>query len=300
MKKKCCILLAVLCMLCLFGCGEDEPAVTARRKTVTDVLLPEWPEEVVYSSDVVSIDASRTRDGYISVRYSGEVPKVKLQITIPSGTVYTYTMKTGNYEVFPLQGGNGSYHVDVYENAYDKMYALAFSQQIDVILDNEFSPYLYPNQYVWYTADSRVYPEARRLSGESADDLDYVKHVYDYMIENVTYDHALAESVQSGYLPVVDRTLSTKTGICFDYAALMTSLLRVQGIPTKLVIGYSGELYHAWIDVYLKEEGWVNKIIYFDGHSWSLMDPTLGANASSSKVKKYVGDGSHYTEKFHY
>ena len=41
-------------------------------------------------------------------------------------------------------------------------------------------------------------------------------------------------------LPSVDETLKTKKGICFDYAALMTAMLRSQGIPTKLEIGYQG------------------------------------------------------------
>ena len=80
----------------------------------------------------------------------------------------------------------------------------------------------------------------------------------------------------------------------------MTAMLRSQDIPTKLVVGYSGEAYHAWISVYLEEQGWVDNVIEFDGKSWSLMDPTLAANNDSSAVKKYVGDGSNYTEKYCY
>ena len=68
--------------------------------------------------------------------------------------------------------------------------------------------------------------------------------------------------------------MKTGKGICFDYASLMAALLRSQGIPTKLVVGYSGDAYHAWISVYLDEIGWVDKIIEFDGKSWSLIDPT--------------------------
>ena len=51
--------------------------------------------------------------------------------------------------------------------------------------------------------------------------------------------------------------LAQKKGICFDYAALMTAMLRSQDIPTKLVVGYTGNLYHAWINVYLEGQGWV-------------------------------------------
>ena len=80
----------------------------------------------------------------------------------------------------------------------------------------------------------------------------------------------------------------------------MAGMLRSQGIPCKLVVGYAGTAYHAWISVYLKEAGWVDKIIEFDGKSWSLMDPTLAANNSRSSVQKYVGDGSKYTVKYVY
>lgn len=95
------------------------------------------------------------------------------------------------------------------------------------------------------------------------------------MIGNIQYDFDKAASVQSGYLPDIDETLNTKKGICFDYAALMTAMLRVQRIPTKLVVGYAGELYHAWISVYLDGVGWIDNIIYFDGKDWVRMDLRL-------------------------
>ena len=80
----------------------------------------------------------------------------------------------------------------------------------------------------------------------------------------------------------------------------MTALLRTQKIPTKLVVGYSGTAYHAWISVHLEETGWVDNIIQFDGEHWSLMDPTLAASNDSSSVEKYIGDGSNYLAKYYY
>ena len=52
--------------------------------------------------------------------------------------------------------------------------------------------------------------------------------------------------MQSGYLPDVDEVLASQTGICFDYAAVMASMLRCERIPTRLEVGYMGEVYHAW------------------------------------------------------
>ena len=91
--------------------------------------------------------------------------KVKLQITTPDGTVYTYTLNPdsyGSYETFPLSGSNGTYQADLYENVTDDKYALIFSQSLNVTLKDEFQPYLYPNQYVWFTKDSKAVKKGGR------------------------------------------------------------------------------------------------------------------------------------------
>lgn len=102
---------------------------------------------------------------------------------------------------------------------------------------------------------------------------------------------------EAGYLPDVDDTLSTGTGICFDYAALTTAMLRSQDIPCKLQIGYSGDVKHAWIDVYIRGRGWVTKAVSFDGDTWKLMDPTFDANSDGDEaIQEYIGDESNYTD----
>ncbi len=271
-----------------------------KRTTIKEYLLPSASGSVVYGNDIVSIDASNISEGYVMIKHQGGVDKVKLQITTPDGTTYSYTLAIGSFEAFPLSGGDGNYHIDILEHAYDNMYAVAFSQDINVTLNDEFRPYLYPNQYVWFTQDYKAVSYAASLSEKSSNDLDYVEQVYSYVIENISYDEELAQNVQADYLPDIDRTMDTKKGICFDYASLMSAMLRSQGIPTKLVVGYSGDAYHAWISVYLTEIGWIDNIIEFDGREWSLIDPTLAANNSSKSVAKYVGDGSNYTVKYSY
>lgn len=281
----------------------EKEIATAQRITCTDIFSPEASQTLVYEDETASLDASHTENGYIMLRYDGSVPKVKLQITIPDKTVYTYTLRSdsyGTYEAFPLSGTDGTYQLDLYENVTDNKYALIFSQTLSVTLQDEFQPYLYPNQYVWFTQDSDVVAKGQALSSDSNNDLDYVQEVYHYVIETITYDKEQAATVESGYIPDPDRTMELQKGICFDYASLMTALLRSQKIPTKLEVGYSGEAYHAWISVYLDEIGWVDNIIEFDGKDWSLMDPTLAANNSSSSVKKYIGEGNHYTVKYSY
>lgn len=290
----------------LLGCGgkasgsSSASAGNAARTTLYNFLLPDASGSLTYGNDLISIDASNTSDGYVMVQYRGTADKVKLQLTIPDQTVYSYTISSQEYETFPLSGGDGSYHLDVLEHAYDDMYALAFSQDISVDLKDEFCPFLYPNQYVWFTENKAAVLQGIQLSENASGDLDYVEQVYKYVTGTIEYDDELAATVTAGYLPDIDRTLNSKKGICFDYASLMAAMLRSQGIPTKLVVGYAGDAYHAWLNVYLTESGWVDKIIEFDGKSWVLMDPTFAANNSRSSMKKYIGDGNNYSAKYSY
>ena len=296
------VMLIVMAVFALPGCDNTGASVGASgssRATLTKVLAPEASGTTVYGGGNVSIDASHTEDGYIMVKYSGGADKIKIQIS-KSGEIYTYTCKSHDYETFPLTEGSGSYKVEVLENVGGNLYTLAMSKKISANVKDEFSPFLYPNQYVWFTADSKAVAKARELSDKSGSDLDYVEQVYKYVIKHIKYDNAKAANVSTDYVPNIDETLDSGKGICFDYASLMSSMLRSQGVPTKLVVGYSGTAYHAWISVWLEETGWVDNIIEFDGKEWSLMDPTLASNNSSKSVKKYIGDGSNYVVKYNY
>lgn len=285
------------------GSGSDADGQTGGgRSTVTDILMPEASGETTYQNDdgSVTLDLSHTDQGYIMIRDTND-KKVQIQITNPTGEMYPYPMNTGDaYRTFPLTCGDGGYSVRVLENISGDQYAIGLSQDFSVTLQDEFRPFLYPNQYVEYTADSDAVKLGQKLSGEAADDLGYVQNVYNYVISNITYDTEMAENLPVNYIPDPDATLASGKGICFDYASLMTAMLRSQGVPTKLVTGYSGEAYHAWISVYLKEQGWVDNIISFDGKKWTLVDPTLGANNDAKDVAKYIGDGKNYTVKYVY
>ena len=82
---------------------------------------------------------------------------------------------------------------------------------------------------------------------------------------------------------------------------MMAGMLRSQGIPCKLIVGYAGSAYHSWLNVYTEESGWINSAVFFDGTTWKLMDPTFASSGNqSSDIMKYIGDGSNYTSKYIY
>lgn len=264
-------------------------------------LEPTHPGELVQSNEYAEVDYSNAKDGYIMVNYLGNSPKVKLQITGPNQVTYTYDVHNG-YAAFPLTSGKGDYDVAVCENIEGTKYSLSFRTTLTIDTINEFGPYLYPNQYVYFNKDCKTIKKAANLAAYCEDDLSVVTNVYNYMIKNITYDYEKADTVKSGYISNVDEILESGTGICLDYAAVMTSMLRSQSIPTRLEVGYVGKemVYHAWISVYIEEVGWLNGIIQFNGYEWSLVDPTFGASTSERALKEYIGDGTNYSTKYVY
>ncbi|MBC3797267.1 transglutaminase-like domain-containing protein [Acetobacterium tundrae] len=279
--------------------SSTNPSSSNVRSNAPMVLQPAADGIITYGSGSVTIDASHTDDGYVMINYNGSSANVKLQITDPAGVVYTYNLHNG-YETFPLTGGDGIYLIVIFENVSGDQYATAFSQSIDIKITNQYGPYLYPNQFVDFDASSKTVSKGSELANGAKSDLDVVTNVYNYVIKNIKYDNTKALSVKSGYIPVVDEILASGNGICFDYAAVMATMLRSQNIPTRLEVGYAGTAYHAWISVHLDDIGWVNGIIEFDGSQWKLMDPTFASNNTESELKKFIGDGSNYQTKYIY
>lgn len=298
MKKK--KLLAVtMCLALLLGLV---PAHTSSAKTV---IYPTIAAGVkVEEDDNCVIDYSNTQDGYVMIKYKKKTNKIlKCQVIADNSTdrKYTYTLKAQQYQVIPLTEGNTSYKITVYENVSGNSYAIVKSVSIQVTLSSQFAPYLRPNQYVNYNKNTKCVKKAASLTKKSKTDLAKVKKIYKYVINNFKYDKKLAAKVKAGYLPNLDNVYSKKKGICFDYAATMTAMLRSQGVPTKLVVGYTGNAYHAWINVYSKKKGWITGAIYFNGKKWKLMDPTFASTSKSSKsIMKYIGNGRNYKAKYSY
>ncbi len=281
--------------------AEELVPMSAAPAALPTVLSPVASGTLVQSGGGAEIDYSNSKDGYVMARYAAANSKrLRVQVAGP-GTTYTYDLPTGKWVTFPLSDGNGTYKTTVLQNTTGKKYAVLASASFQVTLTDEFAPFIRPNQYVNYEGAANTIAKAAQLTSGVSKPLDKVGAVYNFVVNNLTYDRAKAASVTSGYLPDLDSVLASKTGICFDYAALMTGMLRSQGVPCKLVVGYAGTQYHAWVSVWTQETGWIEGAIYFDGTTWQRMDPTFASSAhSSADILQYIGNGSNYTVKYLY
>ena len=280
---------------------EETEALLTSPPAVPMSVTVSAPGVLTEENESAIIDYSNTAYGYVMVKYTGETSaRLKAQVVGPT-TKYTYNLTAGRWAAFPLSDGNGSYQVTIYQNVVDTKYAAVLGASFYASMNNEFEPFLHSNQYVNYDAAPNTVAMAAYLTGSIDDALGKVEAVYDYVVRYVSYDTALASSVTSGYLPVLDNVLASGKGICFDYAALMTGMLRSQGVPCKLVVGYAGSAYHAWISVWVEGSGWVDGVIWFDGVSWQRMDPTFASSGNSSAdILAYIGDGANYAAKYFY
>lgn len=297
-----CLLFFSFCtgLLICSGCsGDDQESAYTWERTCH---LPSADGISTIGTDPLIIDLSHTDQGYMMVLYTGEAQKANIQVAGPDGVNYKYFIEPSEkYIPITFTGGDGSYVVSAFENIEGDQYASLFSEVVDVTLEDEFLPYMYPNQYVYFTKDSEAIKKAEELSGSAEKDLDLLSAVYDYVITNISYDDEKARTVELGYLPDIDDTLNTKKGICFDYAALMAAMLRSQGVPCKMAIGFSNEIKHAWIDVYIEGNGWVDRAIEFDGEEWKLMDPTFASESDDQEaVQDFIGDGSNYIVQYNH
>lgn len=277
----------------------------AARAAEATARVPLQSGVTVLSNAKAAVDASNLSEGFVQVKYTGgKQVRIKVQIAKSGGPTYTYNLNnTGSYETFPLTEGDGVYTIKVLENTTGTKYAQAYSTNVTLTLRDPFLPFLYPNQYVNFTDTSATVAKGKEIvqAAGAADDLSKVSAVFNWVTNNFTYDYDLAANPPVGYLPVVDNVLAARKGICFDYAAVMASMLRSQNIPCKLVVGYAGKVYHAWIDVYVKGVGWVRNAIYFDGKSWTMMDPTfVSTGKGSASIMKYVTTPSNYSQKYAY
>jgi len=265
------------------GGGSEEPFVPT---SYTNAFSN--PETL---ADGVLADFSNTSQGTVGFQVTSD-KKVVVQACYDDKKYNYHVSIDGSQTFIPLQFGNGTYTFRVLKNSVDTKYVELATKTVEVTED-EFAPFLRPNILVNYNSSSECVKVAAELASKASSEKDFIKSVYQYMQDNMSYDDAFAAAVEEGYIPNPDSTLRTKTGICFDFASLTAAMLRSQGIPTKLITGYVGEdgLYHAWNNMYLKSEGWVSAEFTISKETWALMDvtfATIGKVDDTSYVDRYV------------
>lgn len=249
--------------------------------------------EITQSPDGgISIDTGCAPNGVALVKVDS-IPSDKRCKVIASanGATYQYDLLTrSNFVGIPLQMGNGSYTITVYEQVSGTSYTPKLAHTFSVTLASTLKPYTAASIMTDFSHGSACVQKASSLCSGISTSTGKVDAVYRWIVGNISYDRDLANSISSGtvktYIPSPDKTFSSKKGICFDYASLMCAMLRSQGIPTRLVVGSTPLGYHAWNEVYFAGQGWVVVASFkwkeIDGSGWVLFDTTFAAGGMSA------------------
>lgn len=276
------IMVAVLIIgLCSCSCSkttaiDPEGASLGVDSGDINILVPTADGAVVYEGSGVTIDASNVNDGYVAVKCEPKANRIKAQV-INGDHSYNYDLNgDDSYEFFPLQMGNGAYKVRVLENAGGTSYTPLYQAEFDVNMTDTNRVFVYPSQYVWYTNETVAVAKSMEICKSLTTDKEKVDAIYDWVVDYMTYDKELAKSVESGYLPDIDKVMQTKKGICFDYCALFSAMLRAQNIPTKLVVGkvQPENITHSWSQV-LIDGKWIWMDTTMDGKGKKESDYTM-------------------------
>jgi len=288
---------------------------------VLAVLLVPPPTAASTAEDIRSsvkseIDVTHRNDGYIRARSSSKTSKKLKLITLyvkSNGTKveYRYDLNgDGDWETLSRQSGDGEYTICIVENDGGTRYLEIQNINVDVKYNRENTPFLISTQYVNYTAYSNAVKKAEELSKNAVTDLQKVERIYEFIVETIKYDTEKASKITTGeltgYLPKVDDTLETSKGICFDYSSMFAAMLRSQGIPAKLIMGYVAvsprPAYHAWNEIYLKEIGWIEirSLVHFNGKDWERMDATFASSNTTNAKTRFMSEDKNYTKEKEY
>ncbi|NLM11862.1 MAG: transglutaminase domain-containing protein [Clostridiaceae bacterium] len=236
------------------------------------------------------LNKNSIENGVVGVTYQKEEDNIRYKVAISKGSeIYYYDYSGPGTEFYPLQLGNGEYKISLLKNISESKYMVVHSDIVQVKLENENVVYLQSIQNVSYEPGMNAVLKAEELMNGKINTLDKVKAVYQYIVSNIEYDYKFAQLLDKPHIPDIEKTYNTQKGICYDFAALFAAMLRSQGIPVKLVKGYSNNIegYHAWNEVLI------------DG-SWVTIDTTYDVTMKGFKKINMIKDKLEYQPERYY
>jgi len=243
--------------------GESKNTAEITTVAATPPRSPNVP-----SYNMNSVGIYHNDQGAVTVVYPNASQKRLKVLVEKSGERSAYNLhdgtKTANaVATYPLQRGDGTYVVRIMENTEGNSYREVHRREVTLKSQQKHAVFLNSIQEINWSASDPAVQKAAQLTAGISSEREKVQAVYNYVARNVKYDHDKVNQLTTFYLPNINSTYSTNKGICYDYASLFAAMLRSQGIPTRMVKGYSdaigdGEVYHAWNEVYLAgEDRWV-------------------------------------------
>jgi protein-glutamine gamma-glutamyltransferase len=131
-----------------------------------------------------------------------------------------------------------------------------------------------------------VYPRAwalaQRLAASSRTPYEYVRRVLAYLADGFSY----SESPLRHAVPLESFLFDERVGYCQQFSGAMALLLRMGGVPARVVGGFSPGSFSAKRGDYVIRDidahSWVE--VWFSGYGWTTFDPTPPASPARSQL----------------
>lgn len=150
----------------------------------------------------------------------------------------------------------------------------------------DLKTYIEPDKY-WESNDPTVQSLANIILKNSSSILELVQNDYEYIVK--TFDYSNEKLAKGNIRLGAKAALTGSQTICMEYSDAMTALLRAQGIPARIAIGYGNDplskensilnnklskqlIGHQWTQVWIPDYGWMS------------VDPTWGESS-----RTYIG-----------
>jgi len=135
--------------------------------------------------------------------------------------------------------------------------------------------YLNATKY-WQIQDDYIKQEANTLKEDQETLLDIISANYQYINDKLEYDKekATLENQRIG----AKEALLGGPSVCMEYADVMISLLRAQGIPSRAALGYANlgeiaetnQVRHQWVQIWVPEYGWLSVDPTFESRNMKI------------------------------
>ena len=146
---------------------------------------------------------------------------------------------------------------------------MALSKSIEYVAKASNECFTNPIDIIDWNEGDPIYEKALALTDGLEAENEKIMAVYAFAINAFDYDYDKINHIDGSYVPDPNAMLEEKKGICYDYSSAFAAMLRINGIPTRLVKGYNNDIdvYHAWNQVYNSETGlWMTVDTTFDAY----------------------------------
>jgi len=244
---------------------------------LAEVLMPQTGN-TRQTKGSLTIDYSNCTEGYVMVKAKTTKTTLKLRVVHDKMDIHYTINSNGQYEVIPLQDGNGKYTFTLYAKTHGSQYKKLNTITLMIDMPDTDRCFLYPNQYINYTATTPAILHAQKICEGITDPIEKARAIYrDIFVEDIAHEDVFENGepyvyyteeikftyrrIDSNPLPNINKAFEKRAGICKDQSGLYVAMLRSVGVPAIYAVG-DGDPSHAWV------------LLIINGKRY-LIDPTL-------------------------